>query len=174
MKVQLNKTYNIDSNIIKSFEKVSESLVLFNIVVKSDAVKFDARPIHLRYDFGDFPPFDVSFDSESGLVREITIFINKMDIRELCNIKENNLLSIRGFPSFIYDEIEKNEYYYDEICKIEIYLSDLSLFVCISEKEIQKKIIMNEDLDILLNERDEFVGVIINNLSIDALKLLKA
>lgn len=174
MRVRLNKTYHFDSNIIKYFEKVSESLILFNIAVKSESVKFDSRPIHFRYDFGDFPPFDISFDSESGLLREITIFINKIDIVDLYKIKEKDLVNIKGFPSFAFDGIEKNEYYYDEVCKIEISLSDLSLFLCISDKEIQKKIIMNEDLDILLNARDEFVGVTVNHLSVDDLGFLKS
>ena len=174
MGVKLNKTYNSDSNIIKYFEKVSETLILFNITVKSDSVKLNSRPIHFRYDFGDFPPLDISFDSESGLLREITIFINEINIGSYYEIREKDLINLKGFPSFTFDRIEKHEYYYDEVCKIEIYLSDLSLFVCISDKEIQKKIIVNEDLDILLNAGDEFAGFAVNLLSIDDLKFLKS
>lgn len=173
MGVQLNKTYNFNSNIIKCFEKVSETLILFNITVKNDSVKLVSRPIHFRYDFGDFPPLDISFDSESGLLREITIFINEINIKSFYKMQEIALINLKGFPSFTFDRIEKHEYYYDEVCQMEIYLSALSLFVCISDKEIHTKIIVNEELDILLNVEDEFIGFVVNHLSINDVEFLK-
>ncbi|MPN45301.1 hypothetical protein SDC9_192868 [bioreactor metagenome] len=173
MTIRLNKTYNLNSRIIKRFEKVSENLILLNVTLESDSLKMDSRPLHKRYDFGDFPPLDISFDSETGLIKEITIFVNNRDVLIKHNIEKVDLINLVGYPSFNFDMLKKHEYYYDEVCQMEILLYDTTLYVCIPDKEVQKKVIVNEMLSMLLNDKDEFIGFSVNCLSVDDIQLLK-
>lgn len=174
MSIRLNKTYNLNSHIIKHFEKASENLILLNITLESDSLKLDSRPIHKRYDFGDFPPLDISIDSETGLVKEITIFINKRNILIKHDMEKVDLTNLVGYPSFSFDMLKKHEYYYDEVCQMEISICDSTLLVCVLDEEARKKIIVNEALNILLNDRDEFSGFSLNCLSINDLQFLKS
>ncbi len=82
MNLTLAKTYPINAISIQNVESVSENLVLLNFELRSDKLHWDARPYHWLYDFGDFPPLDVSFDSETGLLKEMTIFINKQQLQQ--------------------------------------------------------------------------------------------
>ena len=173
MKIQINKIYKSGLHITKYFEKVSDNLILFNIIVENDSFKLDSRPIHWRYDFGDFPPLDISFDSDTGLIKEITIFINKKNIRGEYKIEESNLMNLRGFPSFTSDILEKHKYYYDEVCQMEVSLLNSTLSVYLLDKKIQKKIIVNEELNLLLSEENDFIGLKVSCLSIDNLEFLK-
>lgn len=174
MEIRLNKTYNLNLQIIKYFEKVSENLILLNIILESDSLKWDSRPIHKRYDFGDFPPLDISFDSETGLLKEITIFINKIDISNHHNIGKIDLMNLGGYPSFTFDMLKKHEYYYDEVCQIEISLNKSTLLICILAEEAYKKIIVNEALNIFLNDRNEFIGFSLKDLSVNDIQLLQS
>lgn len=173
MAIQIDKTYNLNSRIIKYLEKVSENLILFTIEVEADTLMLDSRPLHWRYDFGDFPPLDISFDSETGLIKEITIFINKENIRYGYMTEDVNLMNLKGFPSISLDVLEKHKYYYDEVCEMEIYLSDSTLSISRLGRIVHKKLLVNEELTILLDEENKFVGLRINNLSIDNVELFK-
>ena len=75
MSLKLGKTFNLNVRTDKLYEKVSNSLLMFSIVLESESIKLDSRPLHWRFDFGDFPPMDISLDSETGLLKEITVFI---------------------------------------------------------------------------------------------------
>ncbi|MGL4453331.1 MAG: hypothetical protein ACRCTZ_19385 [Sarcina sp.] len=174
MVIRLNKTYNLNSYISKHFEKISESLILLNITLESDSLKLDSRPLHKRYDFGDFPPLDISFDSVTGLVKEITIFINKRNILIQNNMEKVDLMNLEGYPSFTFDMLKKHEYYYDEVCQMEISLCDSIILVCRLDEEVRKKVIVNEALNILLNDKGEFGGFSLNFLSVNDLQLLNS
>lgn len=80
MNFLFKKIYDYETRALKQVEKVSDNLTLFNVIIESDSLKLDSRPLHKRYEFGDFPPLDISFDSETGLIKEFTIFIMKADI----------------------------------------------------------------------------------------------
>lgn len=174
MSIRLSKTYNLNSNTIKHFEKVSESLILLNITIENESLKLDSRPLHWRYDFGDFPPLDISFDSETGLLKEITIFIKKRDIVGYNKAEKVDLINIAGLPSFEFEMLKKHEYYYDELCQMEITLYDSTLYICVLDEELQKRILVNEKLSILLNTKEEFIGLEVNHLSSNDLELFRS
>lgn len=173
MGIRINTMYNIDLWVVKKFEKVSENLILVNIMIESDLLNLDSRPVHCRYEFGDFPPLDISLDSETGLIKEITIFINKENVRCGCIPENIDLTNLQGYPSANMEFLKKHEYYYDEVCEMEIYLFDTTLRVCRMDRTIYKKLVVNEELTILLDEENKFVGLSINHLSIENIELFK-
>jgi hypothetical protein len=173
MSLKLVKTYSINATCSNNLEKVSENLILFNIEMKSDMLHFDSRPYHWRCDFGDFPPLDISLDSETGILKEITVFINRKDIRKDEECKYLFLSNMDGYPAFNTDIWKKNEYYYDEFRDVDISLFNSSLFVSIKKSNINKKLKVNDILDILLDKEGVVAGFVINNLENDEFYLFK-
>lgn len=173
MILSLKKTYNLYSQTTKCLEKISENLTMLNITFETDMFQFDSRPIHKRYDFGDFPPLDISFDSETGLLKEMTIFINIFSISNDFSYKEDILLNQNGYPCFDIEMLKKHEYYYDETCQMKISLYESRLLICKSDEVLYKKIIINEETHFFLNDKNEFAGFQVNKLSNDDLQLLK-
>lgn len=173
MTLSLKKTYNLYSQTTKCLEKISENLTMLNITFKIDMFQLDSRPIHKRYDFGDFPPLDISFDSETGLLKEITIFINIFSISSDFSYEEDILLNQKGYPCFNIEMLKKHEYYYDETCQMIISLYESRLLICKLNEVLCEKNIINEEINFFLNDKNEFVGFQMNKLSNDDLKLLK-
>ncbi|MCD1259304.1 hypothetical protein B5M42_010695 [Paenibacillus athensensis] len=172
MSIKLSKLYQLDSRGYKYFEKVSEDLILFNLEIKGDSLHFDSRPVHWRCDFGDFPPMDISLDSATGLLKEITVFIKKSDIKKQDREIHLDILASKGYPTFSTDIWKKHEYYYDESVGVNIFILELNLCVCLAKSKIQNKLKVNDVLDVLLDEQDFLSGFIINNLSVDELKYM--
>ncbi len=173
MGIKIKKLYNIESFSARSFESVSDELILINLELKADSVYFDSRPFHYRYDFGDFPPLDISFDSETGLLKEITLFVSKSCLKHDNEAGDIKIHSVTGYPCASTDFLIKNEFYYDEICEMNIALKDSSLSVSQSGSASCKKVIVNENLSILLDESEVITGVVFNNLSNDNLNLFE-
>lgn len=173
MGINIKKIYNIESFSAISFESVSDELILINLELKADSVNFDSRPFHYRYDFGDFPPLDISFDSETGLLKEITLFVCKAYLKHDNQAGDIMIHSIRGYPCASTDLLIKHEFYYDEICEMNIILKDRSLSVRQIGNPSCKKVIVNENLSILLDESEKITGVEFKNLSSDNLNLLE-
>jgi len=172
MRISIKMLYNIESFAIRSVESVSDELILINIELKTESVNFDSRPFHCRYDFGDFPPLDISFDSETGLLKEITLFVNKSCLRHDNHDGDIKIQSVTGYPCANIDFLEKNEFYYDEVCEMNIILKDSSLSVFHSDSANCKKVIVNETLSLLLDKAETVTGVVFKNLSSDNLDLL--
>ena len=172
MSIILTKIYQIDSYSYKYFEKASEDLVLFTLEMIGDSLPFDSRPVHWRCDFGDFPPMDISLDSDTGLLKEITIFIKKSEIKKMEGKSHLDAIASEGYPTFSTDIWRKHEYYYDESIGVNISTQESSLYLCLSNKKIQCKLKVNEVLDVLLDEQGFFSGFIINNLSNEEMKYL--
>lgn len=173
MNFQFKKTYDYETRIIKQVEKVSDGLVLFNIVLESDSLNLDSRPLHKRYEFGDFPPFDISFDSETGMLKEFTIFIKKEDVTNSESCKNINFESLSGYPCFEFSNLEKNEYYYDEENQVVISICDTTLHISLLDEKVSKVVEINEFLSVLLNTADDFVGFLYDNLTEQDLKILR-
>lgn len=100
MSLELMKTYNIHSIYIQSIESVSEDLILFNSEMQSNGLNLEARPYHWRCDFGNVPPLDISRDSETGLLKEITIFISKKKVAHNYSYICAYSTTIKGYPCF--------------------------------------------------------------------------
>jgi hypothetical protein len=157
-------------------ESVSEDLVLVNLELTLDSYKFDkfkTRPLHCLYYFGDFPPLDISFDSETGLLKEITLFVKKSILKHdsiTGNVEHQNVI---GYPCFNTEFVEENESYYDVFCEMIITLRELSLSVARADHASSKKVSVNENLSILLDEKETLTGVEFNNIGKAYLDLLK-
>lgn len=173
MGISINKLYNFESFSDRSFESVSDELILINLELKADLVNFHSRPFHYRYDFGDFPPLDIAFDSETGLLKEITLFVSKSCLKHDNHAEDIEIYSVTGYPCASTDFLIKHEFYYDEICEMNIILKDSSLSVSQLGSASCKKVIVNENLSILLDESEVITGVMFNNLSSDNLNLLE-
>lgn len=165
MNFRLKKTYDYETQINKQVENVSDSLTLFNIALESDSLNLDSRPLHKRYEFGDFPPLDISFDSETGMLKEFTIFIRKADVSSSESSISTDLVSLSGYPCFEFFDLEKHEYYYDEEHQIEISIHEFTLQINLLAEKVEKVVQVNESLSVLLNVRDEFVGFLCSNLT---------
>ncbi|WPP42615.1 hypothetical protein SK066_06655 [Paenibacillus hunanensis] len=163
MSLQLMKTYDVNATCIKSVEAVSEDLILFNIEMRS-TLNFDSRPYHWRCDFGNVPPLDLSLDSETGLIKEITVFISKKTlIRDYnCNCMYSN--ELKGYPSFNTKIWTKHEYYYDEFLDIGMYLDNSMLNVLLKGRVASVRLEVNNVLDILFDEKNLFIGFVVKNL----------
>jgi hypothetical protein len=176
MELVVNKLYDIQSSSNINVESVAEDLVLVNLELTLDSYKFDkfkTRPLHCLYYFGDFPPLDISFDSETGLLKEITFFTDKSSLKHeniIGNVEYQNVI---GYPCFNTEFAEKHESYYTETCEIIITLRELSLSVARTNRLSSKKVIVNENLSILLDEKEALTGVEINNICKDSLNLFK-
>lgn len=173
MNFRFNKTYDYETRITKQVEKVSDSLTLFNIALESDSLNLDSRPLHKRYEFGDFPPLDISFDSETGMLKEFTIFINKDDVSNSESSKSTDLVILSGYPCFEFCNLEYHEYYYDEECQIEISIHESALQIILLDKKFAKVVQVNESLSVLIDIENEFVGFLCNNLTEQDLKFLQ-
>ena len=77
----------------------------------------------------------------------------------------------RGYPCFDFEMLKKHEYYYDEICQMKISLFESKLLICKSDEVLYRKIIINEEIYLLLNDKNEFAGFQVNKLSNDDLRL---
>lgn len=165
MEFRFKKTYDYETRLIKQVDKVSDSLALFNIVLESDSLDLASRPLHKRYEFGDFPPLDISFDSETGMLKEFTIFIRKDEIISSEGLRRTDLVSCSGYPCFEFCNLDKHEYYYDEECLIEISIHESTLLICLLDEKVTKVVNINESLSVLLNVDDKFVGFLCDNLT---------
>jgi hypothetical protein len=172
MELIVKKLYDIQSFSTINVESVSEELVMINLELKPDSINFDSRPLHCRYDFGDFPPLDISFDSETGLLKEITLFVSKSYLKNENEIGDVEYQKVIGYPCMNTEFMVKNEFYYDEICEIIITRRELSLSVGRANRKSSKKVIVNENLSILLDESEVVTGVEFSNLSKDNLNLI--
>lgn len=173
MLVKYYKSYPMRTTVIKSYEKISSDLLLFNIMFQLDEFQYDSRPIHKRYEFGDFPPFDVSFDSQTGLLKEITLFIRKGIVNNSDNCNSCNLINKEGFPCFKFENIVKNEFYYDENVDVNINIVNDVLVVQINKGEQSYEINIDKHLKILLNNEEEFLGFKYFCLESEMLEMLK-
>lgn len=165
MEFRFKKTYDYETKIIKQVDKVSDSLTLFNIVLESDSLDLDSRPLHKRYEFGDFPPLDISFDSETGMLKEFTIFIKKDEVSNSEGLRRTDLATFSGYPCFEFCNLEKHESYCDEECHIEISIHESTLLICQLDETVAKVVNINESLSVLLNVDNEFVGFLCGNLT---------
>ena len=86
------------------------------------------------------------------------------------NVEHQNVI---GYPCFNTEFVEENESYYTETCEIIITLRELSLSVARTNRLSSKKVIVNENLSILLDEKEALTGVEINNIGKAYLDLLK-
>ena len=177
MELVVNKLYDIQSCSVLNVESVSEDLVLVNLALTLDSYKFDkfkTRPLHCLYDFErNIPPLDISLDSETGLLKENTLFVKKPILKHeniIGNVEYQNVI---GYPCFNTEFAEKHESYYTETCEIIITLRELSLSVARTNRLSSKKVIVNENLSILLDEKEALTGVEINNIGKAYLDLLK-
>lgn len=172
MNFRFKKIYDYDTQLIKQIEKVSESLIMFNIALESDSVQFDSRPLHKRYKFGDFPPLDISFDSETGMLREFTIFIKKENIVNCQSSKVIDLRNSVGYPCFEFINLEKHEYYYDEECQVDISICDANLYIRLLDEDVAKMVRVSDSVIVMLNDKDEFAGFTYDKLSENDLNML--
>jgi len=172
MDLVVKKLYDIQSYSTINVESVSEELVLIDLELQPDSINFDSRPLHCRYDFGDFPPLDISFDSETGLLKEITLFVSKSYLKHEKEVRDVEYQNAIGYPCMNTEFVVKNEFYYDEICEIIITRRELSLSVVRANRVSSLKVIVNENLSILLDESEALTGVEFNNLSKDNLNLI--
>ncbi len=176
MELVVNKLYDIQSFSNINVESVAEDLVLVNLELTLDSYKFDkfkTRPLHCLYYFGDFPPLDISFDSETGLLKEITLFVKKSILKHdsiTGNVEHQNVI---GYPCFNTEFVKENESYYDVFCEMIITLRELSLSVARADHASSKKVSVNENLSILLDEKETLTGVEFNNIGKAYLDLLK-
>lgn len=173
MEFRFKKIYDYETRLIKQVDRVSDSLTLFNIALESDSLDLDSRPLHKRYEFGDFPPLDISFDSETGMLKEFTIFIRKADVSNFESPISADLFSLSGYPCFEFSNLESHEYYYDEECQIEISIHESTLQINLTAEKVEKVVQINESLSVLLNLGDEFVGFLCSNLTEQDLKDLR-
>lgn len=173
MNLILSKTYNFFSSINMAVENISAELILISIELKGHELSFDARPYHWRCDFGDFPPLDISLDSETGLIKEVTIFIRKKDIKITDKSKKLDLSVLKGYPSFDTSIWEENEYYMDNNLKVDISLSNRDMSILIQSKSPVQILTVNEALDIYFDNQNVFTGFVIKNLADNELNLLK-
>lgn len=173
MELVVNKLYNIQSYSNINVESVAEDLVLVSLELKLDSYKFDLSPLHCLYYFGDFPPLDISFELVTGFLKKIKFFVDKSNLKReniTGNVEYQNVI---GYPCFNTEFVEKNEYYYSETCEITVTLRELSLNAVRTNRTSSKKVIVNDNLSILLDEKETVVGVEINNLSNAYLDVLK-
>lgn len=172
MGVKLYKCYEIVSCCDKYFERVGDRLVLLNIELKGSSLTFDSRPYHWRYDYSNIPPLDLSLDSETGLLKEITIFLENDKITSSNANKSNGLLNMEGYPSFQTDIWEEDEFYYDEKGQVNLQLNQSELEISILGREFLKKLNVNKELDLLMDKNDVFTGFILKNLNEDVIRYL--
>lgn len=177
MELVVNKLYDIQTCSVLNVESVSEDLVLVNLALTLDSYKFDkfaTRPLHCLYDFErNIPPLDISLDSETGLLKEITLFVKKPILKHdsiTGNVEHQNVI---GYPCFNTEFVEENESYYDVFCEMIITLRELSLSVARADHASSKKVSVNENLSILLDEKEMLMGVEFNNIGKAYLDLLK-
>ncbi len=161
MNLILAKTYPINAISIQNVESVSEDLILLNLELRGDKLHWDARPYHWLYDFGDFPPLDVSFDSETGLLKEMTIFINKQQLQQQHSYPLTVLSNIEGYPAFDTTSLSHNSYYYDELADIVVSLADSCLIAARKGVDTSVQLKVTDTLDILLTAQSQFVGFIV-------------
>lgn len=171
MTLVLQKVYDIDSNSNRVIESVSEDLVLLTNEVKADTVNFDSRPYHWRCEFGDFPPLDISLDSDTGLLKEITVFIKKRDIGKDVSALLH-LPKSCGYPAFRTDIWRKHEHYYDEYALVEIFVVGESLYIRKQECDPVEILRVNITLDIMVDKNNLFAGLIVRDLTGKELDLL--
>jgi hypothetical protein len=172
MDFRFKKSYDYYTQTIIQVGKVSGNLILLNIALESYSLKLDSRPLHKRYKFGDFPPLDVSFDSETGMIKELTIFIRKKDIDISKSSKKVDSIISLGYPCFEFSNLEKHEYYYDEECKAEILVYGSTLDVRLFDEQVQGIVQVNDSLSIILNNENKYIGFLYNKLTEDAVNLL--
>jgi len=165
MNLKFLKEYDIDSSSSRYFENVSQDLVLLTIELKVDKVNFDSRPFHWRCEFGDFPPLDISVDSETGLLKEVTVFIKRKDVRRNVEGSLSKLPVSYGYPLFNTDIWGKHEYYYDEFAEVKMLISNVNLSICKHDCTPLKILKVNEKLEIVIDENSFFAGFILRNLT---------
>ena len=172
MSLKFIKVYDIDSNSSRYIESVSDDLTLLTNEVAANDVNLDSRPYHWRCDFGDFPSLDISIDSETGILKEVTIFIRKSDISSNTEIDFLGLPVIYGYPMFNTDIWGKHEFYHDECA--DVTLSIFGRDLCILKRKTipVKRLIVNKKLDILIDENSLFIGVVFKDLSEIELSLI--
>ncbi len=172
--LQLMKTYDIHATCIKNIELVSDDLILFNMEVQSDQFDLQSRPYHWRYDFGNFPPLDIAFDSETGLLKELTIFIRKKNVVQGQNaIQMLYVKELEGYPTFDIEMWAKHEYYHDEDSEVIIVLEQSSVWILLKEMDICMKLSVNHELAILFNAKSQFAGFVVNHLEQEHLHLFR-
>ncbi len=127
-----------------NLELVSNRLVMFNYKLTNGKNSFGKTTIHKLFYSGDYPPFDISFDLETGFVKEISVFY---PIGNIIDIKQNwfpEKQVEKGYPSFVFFNLEQNQYHYSETKEIKLVLAKQGLTLYLNNVESKFLVQINQ------------------------------
>lgn len=165
MIIRAKKIHSIPSNSIRNIERIDKNFLLINIWIKQETFETVSRTLYGLYYFDDVPPLEMGFDSKTGLLKEVTIFVEPPKICRQKSMDNIPLWETDGQPAADLSFARKGQYYYDEICDIEIHCCSREFWFFLKNHALFRKIHINKDLSILLDSEDHFIGAVMQNLS---------
>lgn len=147
------------------FEKVVEDLVMITIESEIDIVRI--MSYWRLTGVEDTPPLEIGINCDNTQISRIVFFVDLYTLKtgkhinETETIKGNVQVDVSVF-SKLYEFIDIDKSY-------EMHIYDNSI-ICVFDKELVKKVNTGR-LDIYLNSLNEIVGIGINNLSEEEIRL---
>lgn len=149
----------------RTFECMGNQFVLVTITMSTSSKNSShllPRPFHWRLADGKNPPLDISIDPESGLLREITFFIEGKITAQ--NTFQPSYKSGKGQPVFQIIRWEKDEYYLDEEGMIDIILYNNDVYCIFSGVDIDNTLDINSKLSCIFDNNNVLGGFILKDL----------
>ena len=149
----------------RTFECMGNQFVLVTITMSAFSTNSShllPRPFHWRLADGKNPPLDISIDPESGLLREITFFIEGKIADQ--NAFLPSYKSDKGQPVFQIKRWGKNEYYLDEEGMIDITLYNNDIYCIFSGINIDNTLDINKKLICIFDNNNVLGGFILKDL----------
>jgi len=174
MGLLLARTINSAETSNRSLEHMGHQFVLVTINMSAfltDTTHLLPRPYHWRLADGKNPPLDVSIDSQSGLIREITVFLADKKFEQ--NVSQSRCRSSKGHPVFETTSWTEDEYYIDEEGVVGVTLYNNDVYCSFSGLNVDNCLDIDDKLRCLFTSENVLEGFVFKDLDQQEMKVLK-
>lgn len=161
MKVKLK--YDMSTSEINAYKRTFESMGRGLLLIRIDNINRKQIPYHYFLENGRKPPLDVAIDKECGEVSYINYFFQdeKMYLNQIDMVLEYK----DGLPIFDTNMFSDRRYQIFEEADFQNKISKSDLLVALNYAKHANAYQLYEDIFLLFNNSNEFLGFLLKNLN---------
>lgn len=162
------KLKRFSDNNLSSYSRKMESMGRGLLLVKIESSSKSQAPYHFLFENGKKPPLDVALNVSNGMIDYIKFFLQ--DEKVLKGNKIVGIEEIEGNVEISIAEFDKENYQTFIESDFEISLKDNSIYVSRCEMLPKKAVSLSANTSILFTEDNDFVGLVLSEITVDELK----
>lgn len=143
----------------RTFESMGKDLFFIRV----DNIHKDLFPDHYFFENGKKPPFDIAINHITRRISDFTFFF--MNEKLIISDEPFSFEKINGEPVFSAELFDENKYHEFIQAEFDSFLWNESLVIIRKGSNPKKAIAISQDIAILMNEQNDFAGVLFESLS---------